>query len=93
MLNIVKLIVKDDQITSVNQIRWQAIDWDAIISPLKILRIQTCIVSPEDKEKTHALEHKMNIPNSMLEKLNHTTDKTEFYKKLESEEYVNRVKR
>lgn len=39
--------------TSIKQIRRQTVDWDAIISPLKVLRIQNCRVFTEDKRKTH----------------------------------------
>lgn len=41
--------------TSVSKIRRQTVEWDAILSPLKVLRIQTGTVSTEDK-KTRKLE-------------------------------------
>lgn len=36
------------------QVGWQSVDWDAVISPLKVFRVQTGVVAPEDKEKTCA---------------------------------------
>lgn len=43
-------VCRSDIFTSVEQIGRQTVDWDAVISPLEVLGIQTCIVSTEDEE-------------------------------------------